>query len=321
MASSPSTPRLHVDGWPPGYGAATDLEGDLAPAAGELDATLETADWRPLAPPAEGDVATVAFVDGVRRLDARLTLDDPAGPIPGLCGSLAVGAVVWDRAVPRSTCDEGSFRVRRLAVLEDHRRREMPPLRYGLVFEPLACDRGLGALVQTLQNEMRAEEGRLAQALAARHDLVVADGPLHDPLAAPGVVGYVKSHRVAYLPPELAATVTGLGAGERTPLFLFGPPAYRRWSWYLRLARVPGGHSWSGIVRCEQAGSVPLDDARRRADVTARLLPLAASALHLDPRAPQNLVPIGALERRLRRALGDAGLVLRALRSALREAA
>jgi hypothetical protein len=38
---------------------------------------------------------------------------------------------------------------------------------------------------------------------------------------------------------------------------------------------------------------------------------------HIEPRAPQNLVPIAALERDLRHRLGDAGLVLRALRSAV----
>ena len=42
--------------------------------------------------------STIAFVDGVRRVDARLTLDDPvAGPMPGLCGTFAVGATRWER--------------------------------------------------------------------------------------------------------------------------------------------------------------------------------------------------------------------------------
>jgi hypothetical protein len=44
-----------------------------------------------------------------------------------------------------------------------------------------------------------------------------------------------------------------------------------------------------------------------------------ASEAHLDPRAPQNLVPIAALERHLRHRMGDQGLVYRALRLALAE--
>ena len=55
------------------------------------------------------------------------------------------------------------------------------------------------------------------------------------------------------------------------------------------------------------------------ADRSAALLPVVASEPHLDPRAPQNLVPIGALERQLRHRMGDPGLVYRALRAAVSE--
>ena len=51
--------------------------------------------------------------------------------------------------------------------------------------------------------------------------------------------------------------------------------------------------------------------------MTTEYLPIAAPPLHLDPRAPQNLIPIGALERELRRGLGDAELVNRKLREAV----
>ena len=47
------------------------------------------------------------------------------------------------------------------------------------------------------------------------------------------------------------------------------------------------------------------------------MLPGVGSEPHIEPRAPQNLVPIAALERDLRHRLGDAGLCLRALRSAV----
>ena len=54
----------------------------------------------------------------------------------------------------------------------------------------------------------------------------------------------------------------------------------------------------------------------RLADLTTRLLPPLASSPHKDPRAPQNLVPIGGLERELRHRLGDQQLLYRALRAA-----
>ena len=58
---------------------------------------------------------------------------------------------------------------------------------------------------------------------------------------------------------------------------------------------------------------------RTIADRTAAILPIVASEPHIDPRAPQNLVPIGALERELRHRMGDPGFVYRALRYAVSE--
>jgi hypothetical protein len=73
------------------------------------------------------------------------------------------------------------------------------------------------------------------------------------------------------------------------------------------------------VIRCEASGQLPTADVITIADRTAAILPLVASEQHLDPRAPQNLVPIAALERRLRHLMGDAGLVYRALREAVAE--
>ena len=42
---------------------------------------------------------------------------------------------------------------------------------------------------------------------------------------------------------------------------------------------------------------------------------------HRDPRAPQNLQPVGALESRLRHLLGDPGLAYRAVRESVSDLA
>jgi len=73
---------------------------------------------------------------------------------------------------------------------------------------------------------------------------------------------------------------------------------------------------WSGVVRLECSADLPLPEVTRLGDLTARLLPPLASVPHKDPRAPQNLVPIGGLERQLRRRLGDQHVLYRALRAA-----
>ena len=162
---------------------------------------------------------------------------------------------------------------------------------------------------------MRRAEADLAEELAKAGYFVVADGPISE-LSAVSKVGYIKSHRVPYLPPERMGIVARLGAGERTPLFTIGQ--YKRYSWYLRLADFPDGHSWTGVVRCEASAALSKEDAVVIADRTAALLPLVGSEPHVDPRAPQNLVPIASLERELRRRLGDPGLVQRELQAAVR---
>jgi hypothetical protein len=169
--------------------------------------------------------------------------------------------------------------------------------------------------VRALQTRMRAAEGHLAAERSA-DVLVFADGPLNE-LAPHPIVGVVKSHRVTYLPAERGAVIPQLGPGQRTPLFTIAD--YRRYSWYIRLAHVLGGHSWSGIVRCEASGQIPLEEVVVLADRSAALLPIVASEPHVDPRAPQNLIPVGALERQLRRRMGDPRLVYRALREAVAE--
>jgi len=303
--------RVHVESWAPEYGGPVDLAQDLTPDS--VDTEVETIDWRPL--DGRGELpARVAFVDGVRRVDARLTADNPqTGPVPGICGSCAAGSVIWDSAQRCSQIRDAD--VRRLAILGDGLRVELPAVS-GLVYHSESFpSRETPALIQQLQTRMRQIEGELSTALADEGLFVISDGPIQ-PLAPHAVVGFIKRQLAPYLEAAQAHVMGQLAPGQRTPLFCFGA-RYPRYSWYLRLARVVGGHSWSGVARCECTATLPLGQARELADVSALLLPRFASAQHIDPRAPQNLVPIGALEKHLRRLLGDAALVYRSLRSAV----
>ena len=56
------------------------------------------------------------------------------------------------------------------------------------------------------------------------------------------------------------------------------------------------------------------DEVTRVADLTASLLPRYAPKPHRDPRAPQNLLPVGQLERELRRRLGQREYVSRLIK-------
>ena len=307
--------QLYVEGWAPDYGSPYEADDDLADPD-KVDEAVENAGaWAPL--PGEDDgLDRIAFVDGVRRIDARLMLETDAGPVPGICGSYGVGAVLWDRSVPRSEVTRA--RIDRLAVFGHGTAAPVPSadpvIRYRSVSVP---DQDAGALIQRFHGEMRKEEGELSEEIARSGTFVVADGPLND-LSATEKVGYIKTHRAPYLSPGTAPVIGRLRAGERTPLFVIGAGTpYARYSWYLRLASVLGGHSWSGVVRVEVSSHLPLDRAIGIASRTTALLPLVAAEAHVDPRAPQNLVPIGALERELRHRLGDPGFVYRSLREAV----
>lgn len=306
--------RIFVEGWSADYGAPLDTDETLAPAEGSVDEEVETADWRPIDGSDDG-IDRVTFVDGVRRIEAHLIVDDPvAGPVPGLAGTFGVGAVTWDRTVPRS--EIVAERIERWAVLSGGRSESFPDVDLEPGYETMTThDPDPSAPLRALHSAMRRAEGHLAAAMG-EEGFVVADGPLSE-LAARPVVGYVKSHRVAYLSKERGGVLAALGPGQRTPLFSFG--GYARYSWYLRLATVADGHSWSGIVRCEAASALAIGEVIRLADRTAALLPILAAEPHVDPRAPQNLVPIGGLERTLRHRMGDPALVHRRLREAAQE--
>jgi hypothetical protein len=137
-----------------------------------------------------------------------------------------------------------------------------------------------------------------------------------DPVGVP-VVGVVKRFIKHYLEPAQETLVTRLDRGERTPLFGIGIGGKRiqRYSWYTRLVslRLPW-HAFAGVVRCEIGAGLDLRTAVEIANTATALLPHYGGRV-TDPRAPQNLAPIGGLESWLHHRLGDQRLLRRALTS------
>jgi hypothetical protein len=301
--------RFAVETWAPEFGAP--VGGDvLGESDAEVDLAVERApdDWAPLAP-AVGSAATVLFVDGVERIDARVWVEDDSGVSrQGVCASWAAGVVRCDG---RATVVAAEVRRGVLCPGEvdpivtrhgDYRAYPVPDVPGG---DPLG---------QALGQARGKLEGRVAAEAGPDRELLVVDGPLGDRRHIDGAVGYVKAHHVSYLPAAQGRVVGLLAAGERTPLFRVGAGRFR-YSWYLRLPG-PATHPWWGIVRCEASGDLAVDEAVARADLVAATLPRFASQPHNDPRAPQNLHPIAGLERELKRRLGDPLLLGRALRQA-----
>ena len=305
--------KIAVESWAPEYGSLVDSgEMEEAEAPTDVEVEMPAGEWRPLSPsPETPKPAAIHFVDGVRRIDARvwITHDDGMTRL-GICASYAAGVV---------RCGQ------RAEVIDAQVRRQLvstagaPALvtRAGR-FEPCAAAKdAIDELLIALQGQLGQLEVQVAARNVPEDALLVLDGPVsRGRHQIPDALGYVKTHQVRYLPASLSEVVSGLKPGERTPIFLT-QTTWSRYSWYLRL---PGGegHPWSGVVRCEASAEGEVGKFRRLADQSAAVLPAYASERHKEPRAPQNLYPISTLERELRRRLGDVAYVHRELRRSAR---
>jgi hypothetical protein len=311
--------RFAVEAWSPDYGSPVEDEA-LVGATSEVDAAVEVHPdrWAPV--PTAADAAPlgpVLFVDGVRRVEAHVWVTAADGAITqAICASYAAGAVHCDGVarLADARVERGMFgpvpegdgiRTRHADFVLDRARADDP-------------EDDPGDLALRLQRAMGRLEARVAGDAPAS-EVVLVDGPLRTgqggaPGSGPPVAGYVKTHRTAYGPPVVRDIITRLAVGERTPLLLLGR-VHPRFSWYHRL---PGEHrhGWDGIVRLELAAGHGGEAAAVLADRLGRTLGRFASIAAKDPRAPQNLYPVGGLERELRRRLGDPALLYRSLREA-----
>lgn len=302
---------VHVEVRDPRYDAGID-HADDATAAVRTD--IEMASWVPIAPE-DGARGTIVFVDGVQRIEAwlRASAAGDARPTGAAAAAIAVGYVVCP---PGERPRIDGVEVRRLVISIGPRMLRLPQTS-GMDWQPRRADERAGgdAIRRVIAADRSAIEQTLAERLIAPGRLVVLDGRLDHVRSAGGaVIGAIKTHQRTYLHGPEAAVVTRLGIGERTPLFAIGDD---RLSWYQRLP-VDRAEHWDGILRGELSAGTPIDTAARLADRATRDLPAFAGRPHRDPRAPQNLGPVGALEHVLRRRLGDPRLALRATREAAR---
>ena len=314
--------RIAVEAWSPEYGSGLELGEPDEISVEKVETGCEVENWTPLSPPAAAPPERVAFVDGTRRIDARVFLmNGDGGATPGVAGSVGVGAVVCELNGNGRSARCAEEAITRLLAVGDGVSQGLsagPGLEYrGLPVAGQSTDR----LVDEVHNSMRAREADVAQTLADRDYLVFADGPLA--VVDPGprsIIGFIKAHARRYLPPDKEAVLAQLGCGQRTPIFAFGEMR-ARYSWYVRLCPPEQGmHGWFGIGRCEVPAALPMTTVIEMADVSTSLLPKFASAPFWDKRAPQNLVPIAGLEKRLRHLMGERELVYRMIRSAAKRA-
>lgn len=305
-------PQIFVESWSADYGSPMHID-----ESNESNGSAHLIDEEGFAfvGPHRVEPVAMAFVDGVRRQEAALAQWHDGHSVAGIAGAYAVGAVV---AYPGATPLFSHEFVDRLVIWSAGLSGGLPSSSNGWQWrDDSTSDPSPAAPIRRLQELMRRSEARLADTLAEEGYLVVMDGTLWFASAYDkrNIAGYVKTHHVRLLPEAEAQQLPELPAAYRTTIFRTDA---NRYACYLRLApRSPFHAPMSGIVRLEFSGSLPLDDVRIMADRFAATLPSFAGVAHVDPRAPQNLQPIGALETRLRHLLGDAALAERAVRDAV----
>ena len=255
------------------------------------------------------------FVDGVERVDALVWVDDR---FPGVLFSYAVGAVVRSEEGLRLA---EPVLLKRVLVSPAAVVLELPG---GLRYEPLeVAASSRDELLAAARELRRKAEGALGQQLFETYPrgLLFHDGPLFflkDRGPRPPRMGYVKSFFRRYLRPEESGLLHELKPGERTPVFRVPAEARRTpadfYSWYLRLPLVPElpYAQNAGLVRVE-TDAREVAEAVRLAEHSLFVLTRLASQPYRDPRAPANLLPVGGLERELRRRLGSRELLRRRL--------
>jgi hypothetical protein len=293
----------------------------------EMDAThaeeivydVESETWEALAP--SGDVGRpIAFIDGVQNLDIGV-VDDEIGerPVGGIMASYAAGAM----------CIGGDPQLRhvivkRAIIMGEGREHAGVTMRVGkheLFYRPFSCSGNDPMAFTQRLNDLR---GRLEMDVIAAlgHDggtTIITDGRL-PPIGPSRVIGLIKTPHI--LPfanyADQFRLLPQLKTGERTPILKRRRSAREFYSWFVCL-RAAGPHdfSLSGVVMLEMDTSNSIAQVRAAADFTACALPRFASDPMRDPRAPQNLLPVGELERQLRRRLGDPAVVQRAIRREL----
>jgi hypothetical protein len=287
-----------------------------------LDVELNPGEWRPVVPASARVFDTLHFVDGVRRIDARLLVHKAKQLCHGAFGCTAVGAVQVTAGETRCTDPV----IERLVALGSGETLPAPVVASrDLVYRPATWpEPDVDGPLRAVQQRMRDIEETVIRRLAEdERSLVVVDGPLSYAHPVRGnVLGYIKRIVQLYLPVRYTSIVSDLPVGGRTPLFEITHMKRGRYSWFQRISAPHRGDSYlAGIVRMEVSSQIGTDAGRQLADAAAVILPKFAPPCTRDPRALRNLLPIGALESHLRRLLGDPRLTRRRIESVIADEA
>ena len=330
--------KLRLDPWATEYDTAFHVEETEEVSRASIKTHLELETWQTINPREETlEFDSLIFIDGSRRTEARVLLEDDLKQVAfGAVGTFGIGAV---NCCPKHSREarfidldvEASFTsINRICTLSGGHdapsfdivsdlSQKLGSLHYVVESTP---EKDADAVLRRLQFKMLEAERLLASKLTSVFPdaLVISDGPRPKMGLNPNVVGYLKTMHVLALGEEELKVVRDLDEGQRSPLYLVenNDKSQQLFEFFLRLRDPrPWLYSFAGMVRLQiSAGSKPeerLEDAIRLANWLSILLPRFATKQHQDPRAPQQLLPVRALEAELRRKMGHSQIVRRRL--------
>ena len=322
--------KLRLDPWETEYNTAHSA-GEALSEHPNIETGIEYKDWQAVTPTTNVEKTLydqLLFVDGSRRIEARVLLEDENKQVAfGALGSYGVGVV--------SCCPQGlaranflQWQIKRICTLSgghsinDFELKQtlnkcLGKLNYEVVSSQ---ERDADAVLRKLQFEMLNAERLLSSSLVDDYPnaLIINDGPRPRIGFEPNVIGYLKTSHSIPIGPKKISLIRELEQGQRSPLYLVkGQDATQNYfEWFLRLRDPhPWLYSLAGMVRLQaSAGKDPqkrLDNVRQLADWLASKLGNFSSKQHQDPRAPQQLLPIRALETELRRHMGSLQIIRR----------
>jgi hypothetical protein len=332
--------NIRLEPWNIAYDAPVSIAPEEIITTDQVNPEVEysLSEWQPIRPAIAPDLPSqMLFIDGRMRIDAKFLGRRQDDILYGAFATIAVGAVLVDRRSREARCI--ATEVRRVVALGGNIAAPITMIpcpqtgKGDLCYDYCLTDNSNEPDTpnQIVQSAMLDEELRIANKLSLEQQiiendtLIVRDGPLlYRVYQTPYVtIGYVKTMGKGYLKGESAKVLRSLKVGERTPIFRIANKNGANLSWYVRSGSINinygylGYHDLHGIVRIDLDSSISIDRARHIADQSIYLIPQYASHPIRDPRAPQNLTPVGALEKELGRRMGSRELISRRLRNFL----
>ncbi len=259
---------------------------------------------------------SLVFIDGVRRTEclAYVRDEETGESFEGAFLSLGAGAlrIEYGKLNPLRE----SLILHRVERLFFHKGGIFVDELLG--FRPYAVE---GELSVEINRYMREElEARLALQIQkeVKDSLVICDGILSYKLRKTPFLGLVKSMKKLYMDRSYLPLLYTLRLGQRSPIMKVHYQQEQeekekvdKYTWYVKLTEHEG---LQGLVRVE-VFKRDFEEVKRLADISAGVLPLFASQSFQDRRSPQNLLPIGRLEKFLRLHLGPYRIIRRQIES------